>query len=164
MNRYRAANGSWYLKALFFETTAADKTTVLYTLKDEDHKGHPSLYRLYMAMDDITEWEFSQTYFYSWEHWTILCECTWFKDTVERWRKELLLRTQAQALRAIKLEAADGKNAYHANKYLLEAGWQEPDGKKRGRPSKEEVKKEADIKAESLSRIAKDYKRIKLHA
>jgi len=164
MNQFKASNGTRLLRALFYETTPIDKAGVLYTLKDVDHKGYPSLYRLYMKLDDLTEYEFSQMYMDGWEHWTMLCECPWFKDVVTRWRKELLLRTQANCLRAIRLEASEGKNQYHANKYLLEAGWQEPDTKKRGRPSKEDIKKEAEAQASNVVRLREDFKRISTNA
>lgn len=160
-NKYRNSTNSRYLNALFFEMVT-DKTNVLYTLKDEDHLGYPSLYRLYMELDDLTEYEFATTYFDGWEHWTMLCSCEWFKPYVERWRHELELKTKAAALRAIKHEAAKGgKNAYSANKVLLEGKWTGQDqGAKRGRPSNNEINKAAKELAERKSRLKEDSKRL----
>jgi hypothetical protein len=165
-NKYRNNTNSRYTKALFYEMTMSDKSTVLYTLKDEDHKSYPSLYRLYMDLDDLTEYEFANTYLDGWEHWQMLCDCEWFKPFVLRWREELELRTKAAALRAIKQEANEGtKNSYSANKVLLEGGWKKEAGKSvqsRGRPTKDEVNKEAKIEAEKRNQVIGDAKRLGL--
>jgi len=154
-----------YLKGLFFETTGADKGTVLYTLKDVDHEGYPSLYRLYMELDDPTEWEVAQQLMDGWEHWEMLTNCTWFKPTVERWRKELQLRMMSKALVRIKSEAKTGsRESFGANKYLLEKGWvpKETTGHGRGRPTKDEIRKAADELARADNQLTEDYKRLGL--
>jgi len=165
-NKYRNSTNSRLLNALFYET-ARDKKAVLYTLKDGDHKSYPSLYRLYMEMDDLTEYDFATTYFDGWEHWQMLCKCPWFIPYIARWREEMELRTKAKALKAIKQEAeSDSKNAYSANKVLLEGGWKKDVEKKvgsgRGRPSKDEINKQTVIEAEKRFRISEDAKRLNL--
>lgn len=163
--KFRNSTNGRYLKGLFYETTLADKSSVLYTLKDWDHEGYPSLYRLYMEMDDLTEFEFSRAHLDGWEHWEMLCNCEWFKPYVERWRKELTLKTQARALNALKAEAeSSSKNAFAANKLLLERGWvPKEDSKGRGRPSKDEVRKAADDIAKHNSRLEEDTKRLEIN-
>lgn len=161
MSKYRSSSNTRYLKALFFEETGADKSTVLYTLKDQDHLGFPSLYRLYMELDDLTEWEFANKYLDGWEHWQMLCDCTWFKPYIARWRTELELKTRAAALRALKVAATgEGNSSYHANKLLLEGGWKTKEGSTRGRPTKAQVEKEAIMQAEQHLKINKDYERL----
>lgn len=152
-----------HLKALFYEMTLADKAHVIYTLKDVDHKGLPSLYRLYMEMDDPTEWEVSQKLVDGWEHWEMLCNCTWFKPYIERWRKELELRMKSKALARIKSEAkTNSKESFMANRYLIEKGWEPKDSQKagRGRPSKDEIRKAANEIASTQDRITGDFERI----
>jgi len=152
-----------YTKGLFFEQTLADKSTVVYTLKDVDHEGYPSLYRLYMELDDPTEWEVAQKLVDGWEHWEQLCSCTWFKPFIERWRKELELRMKSRALAKIKQEAKTGsKESFGANKYLLEKGWEPKEGSRngRGRPSKDEIRKAAEAIAQTSSQLSEDYKRL----
>ena len=152
-----------HLKALFYETTLADKAYVVYTLKDIDHKGLPSLYRLYMEMDDPTEWEVSQKLVDGWEHWEMLCNCTWFKPYIERWRKELELRMKSKALARIKGEAkTNSKESFMANRYLIEKGWEPKENQKagRGRPSKDEIRKAANEIASTQDRISGDFDRI----
>lgn len=145
-NKFRASNNTRLLKALFYEQTLSDKSSVVYTLKDVDHEGFPSLYRLYMEIDDPTEWEVSQRLVDGWEHWEMLCAATWFKPYIERWRKELELRMKSKALNRIRAEArTNSKESFNANKYVLEKGWEPKEGQKngRGRPSKDEIKKAA---------------------
>lgn len=164
-NRFRNATGNFYLNALFWEMSFPTKDTALYTLKNQDHQGLPSLYRLYMEVDDPTEWQFATQYLDGWEHWELLCECSWFKPYITRWRRELEIRTRARALAKVK-DVADGKgqNAYHANKFLLEGGWKPTEGpKKRGAPSKDEIKSAAAAIAASEDRISKDFERIAKH-
>lgn len=175
-NRFRnPVSNQRFLKALFFETTLADKSTVVYTLKDQDHsvedresgatRVYPSLYRLYMELDDPTEWKVAQELMDGWEHWEMLCNCNWFKPYVERWRKELHLRMQSQALVRIKSEAKTGsKESFGANKYLLERGWEPKEGSKhgRGRPSKDEIQKAAHELAKADNQLSEDFKRLGL--
>lgn len=168
INPYRSPEGNTrYLRALFWEE-APDKSTVLYTLKDRDHKGYPSLYRLYMEMQDLTEISFARKYFESWEHWQMVCQCEWFIPYITRWREELELETRAMALAAIKDEAmSTSKNSFQANKFLLQGGWKKEDPqepKRRGRPSKEDINKAADKLAKGDTRLIEDFKRLGLHS
>ena len=99
-----------------------------------------------MELDDPTEWEVGQQLVDGWEHWEMLCACSWFKPYVERWRRELELRMKSKALARVKAEArTNSKESFMANRYLIEKGWEPKDGQKagRGRPSKEEIKKAA---------------------
>ena len=149
---FKGPTGSYLTRALFYEQTLADKSSVLYTLKNEDHEGFPSLYRLYMEENDPTEYHFANKYLDGWAHWEALCECIWFKPLVERWRKEIALRIKAEALKRIALEAkSTSKNAFSANRFLVSEGWVEKTESttKRGRPSKKELE---DTKKEILSK------------
>lgn len=162
-NKFRSpVNNVRFLKQLFFEMTLADKPYVLYTLKDVDHEGYPSLYRLYMETDDPTEYEFANTYLDGWEHWEMLCATEWFKPYVTRWRKELDLRMKSKALKALKAEKdnLDSRTRITVNKYLLERGWEPKENPKNSKTkaSQEEVlqhvasmeKKELDEAAERI--------------
>lgn len=163
-NKFRnKINNARLLKGLFYEQTLADKSSVLYTLKDIDYREYPSLYRLYMETDDPTEWEVSQKYVDGWEHWEMLCATSWFKPYIERWRKELELRMKSKALARIKTEAkTTSKESFMANRYLLEKGWEPKEGQKhgRGRPTKEDIKKAASELASAQERISGDFDRI----
>ena len=155
--------GGLLLKAIFFEETLSDKTNVVYTLKNHDHLGYPSLYRLYMETDDPTEYDFAVKYLDGWEHWVRLCENTWFKPYVTAWRKELEVRNRARALKNIKdvASSSSNPNSYQANKFLVSGGWKEAGPKRRaGQPSKDEVKAEAKRLAEISQTLDEDFERI----
>lgn len=161
-SRFKGDTGVLLTKSLFFETSL-DKSKVQYTLKDFDHNGYPSLYLLYMKEGDPIEYSFAKKHLDSWSHWELLCNSTWFKPYVERWRKELELRTKSEALEKLtKLAEGEGRDAAMANKYLLESGWKKEDkqGPKRGRPSNEEVSKAAQDLALVGSQIEDDFERI----
>lgn len=157
------------LEGLFFEQTRhADKRNVVYTLKDQDHKGYKSLYRLYMEAEDLSEWHFAEAHLDGYEHWEMLTKCSWFQPYVERWRRELELKIRGRALMAVKEVAADpdNKNTYLANKLLLQGGWKDKDedaATRRGRPSKADIKKEAESQAEAAKQLQEDLERITLH-
>lgn len=139
----------------------ADKSSVVYTLKDQDHEGYRSLYRLYMETRDPTEYKFATTFLDGWEHWTILCECAWFKPYVERWRTELQLKIASESLARIMAEAkTNSKESFTANRYLLERGWEPKDSSKRGRPTKAAVKAEASRIASETVQINSDFDRL----
>jgi len=159
-NPFKTTMGQWILKGIFFETTGSDKTHVKYTLKDEDHEGLPSLYRLYIDMEDVLEYEFANTHLGGWSHWEYLSNCTWFKPYISRWRKELTLKIQSRALRRLRedAESESSKTSNSSNRYLLERGWLEKNSK--GRPSKDEVRKAAKEAAEHTALLNEDLLRI----
>lgn len=166
-NWFKNESGTFYTLGLFFETCGADKSSVLYTLKPEDHQGYASLKRLYIEMQDPTEYEFANAHLGGWEHWTKLSNAPWFQPYITSWRNELELLLKAKAYRAIAVEASgDGKNAFMANKYLLENLRKLRDGDEskagRGRPSNDEIKRTAlEIVSKDLS-VDEDLQRIRL--
>lgn len=151
-----------YLKGLFFETLREDKSSCVYTLKDVDHNGYPSLYLLYMHCGDLTEWNFSQWYLDGWEHWENLCECSWFKPYVERWRKEIELKYRSQALSNILIDSStSSKTAMQSNKFIVDAGWKPKEDKRKvGRTTKEEIKRRALVLTKEKDEVNDDFKRI----
>lgn len=161
--KFRAANGQYLTSGLFLETDkGAEGNKPLYTLKPYDHKGLPSLKRLYLEAEDPTEFDFACTYLEDYAHWERLCNTAYFRPHVEQWRKELALKLKSRALKAIIKDAVDGK--YDANKFLVANGWiekNEPGKAQRGRPSKSEVKEELARQAEIEKSLMDDMERLK---
>jgi hypothetical protein len=154
-------NNTYLTKGLFYEVSFPSKETVMYTLKNHDHMGYPSLYRLYMEEADPTEWSVSQKYFDGWDHWELVCNSSFFKPYIEKWRRDLDLQIKSQALAKIRAEAkTTSKDSVMANKYLLEKGWEAKSS--RGRPSKAEIKKAADDIANNHSQLVEDFNRLNL--
>ena len=147
---FRSSNDRLKLSSLFLEPKYQEDA--LYTLsdKDKEYKGktYPSLYKLYVNMADVTEYNFANTYFESYQHWDELCSQDWFKPYVNRWRKELELKIKSQALVEIIKQASseDPRKALEASKYLYEKVYA-GDKNSRGRPSKAEVRKAAQQQA-----------------
>jgi len=108
----------------------------LYTLKDEDHefKGHTfrSLKKLYLEMEDPTEYEFANTYLLGWQHWKRLKANKALANHFAEWEEELELRLRAQGIRAAIDQAAEDKG-FQAAKWLADKGWKK---NAVGRPSK----------------------------
>lgn len=159
--RFKNATGNFLLQGLFYETTLSDKSSVVYTLKDAEHQGYPSLYQLYMEEGDPTEYLFANKYLSGWAHWERLCECTWFQEYVLRWRKELELALRAKALKNI-MTTADGagRDAFQASKFLLEGNWLSAKNQKVGRPSKEAIRQAANEHFEHNRRLQEDAERV----
>src|SRR5690606_24615232 len=101
-NKFKNEKGLYLTRSLFYEMTLSDKSLVLYTLKSQDHEGYPSLYQLYMACNDPTEYTFAVSHLDSWSHWEALCECAWFKPYIASWRRELEIRLRSDSLRKIR--------------------------------------------------------------
>lgn len=150
-----------YTRGLFLEESYEDQSAVLYSLRDHDHARYPSLYRKYLEMGDLTEINFAREYFEGWEHWQNVCQCNWFKPYIARWRHELELQLKAQALVEIRkvAENPDHKSSYEANKFLLNGTWKDKKDKV-GRPSKEEIKRQANELFEEKFDTTNDLARI----
>lgn len=163
-SKFRNASNARYLRSLFYENGTEDKSVVLYTLKDEDYLGYPSLYRLYMETADPTEYEFATQYLDGWEHWKMMTQCTWFIPFVARWREELDLKIKSKSLRVVQKEADDSKskNSFAANKMLIERAWEKsgPKVRKVGRPTTEEVTGELKRRTDEAQRINGDFERL----
>lgn len=124
----------------------------LYTLKDQDHeykgKIYPSIKRLYLEMNDPTEYEFANTYLLGWNHWRRLCANKAIKEYIDEWREELELKLRCEGVKKMISSAADG--SYQSAKWLVDRGW---DVKGAGRPSKQEVEREKKFQA----RVSEDF-------
>ena len=149
-------------KSLFVEF---DKAYGMYTLKPNDlvvdGKVYPSLYKLYLEYSDTTEYLFAKDFFEDLDHWNILCSMPFFLVHITKWRTELELKLKAEALQAILKEAKEGK--YDAHKFFATKAWidKTQDPKRRGRPSKSEIDKQARELAFLASDVDDDLKRIK---
>lgn len=159
--KFKNSQNIRYLQGLFYEQTRQDKSTVVYTLKDEDHMGYPSLYRLYMAECDPTEYNFATKHLDGWDHWEMLNACAWFQPYIARWRKELALKIKAENIQRIMDEAESGsKNAFMAQKFLATQGYLETEKQAKGRPSKETQRQAAKEAANEAFRLKDDFARI----
>jgi hypothetical protein len=164
---FKNASGQLYTKRLFLEQSydVNDKTPTIYTLKDEDYTTngvtYVSLYKRYLEFKDVSEYFFARTFFESYEHFKMLCECSWFKPHIERWRRELSLTIRAAAINSILDVSRDveHKNYFEANKMILSGAFEDKRST-RGRPSKEEVAQSVKEMAKEDFMSDKDYERL----
>jgi hypothetical protein len=141
-SKLKDSSGRPLTQSLFLENGYQTEFAI-YTLKDDDHKHkngvtYPSLKKLFLEMEDVTEYEFANEYLLGWSHWKRLNKNKLMTKHFEEWREELELRLRAQGIRAIIDQSADDKG-FQAAKYLAEKGW---DKRPAGRPSKNEQLKE----------------------
>ena len=163
MRRKFRRNGTLVTKGLFLENYTADQDNVMYTLKRDSYKDLPSLYKLYMDCEDLTEYEFANTYFESWEHWQSIATAAWMQEHLTKWRQELEIKLKSMAVKEMIKEATlGGKNAFQALKWIIDKGWIERAHAQhgRGRPSKEQIKQAAMEAAFSDKQIQDDIKRL----
>ena len=143
--------GKYITQGLFYEAEY-DLTFAQYTWgpedKEKDGKFLKSLKKLYLEMEDTTEYEFATTYFIDYPHWQRLVNNKAVRTHIDQWRTELELKLRARAARSM-IEQAD-KGNFNAAKWVADRGWEA----KRGRPSKEEVaaeRKKAAVLSEELA-------------
>lgn len=156
MPEYKDSMGRYRTQSLFFETNSVASETPVFTLKPQDHKGYPSMKRLYLEYMDPTEYSFAIEVLGSWEHWLRLTGCDWFQEYITAWRDELDLKLRSEGVKRMRALANDGNK--DAAKWLAEKGWNKRSGA--GRPSKEEVERERKQQARIASDIHGDAARL----
>ena len=139
VNRY-GNNLHYRTQSLFvdFKNTDGDKYPPIFTLKEYDIPGYPSLYKLYMEYS--SEYEAAVGIIGSWTHWNYLKERSWFKELVDRWEAERETRDKALAKRQLMKAAEEGNVA--AQRTLF--GTQEAKPKRKTKAQKEQELKAAD--------------------
>lgn len=158
-SRLKDAQGRPLTQSLFLEI-GYEEDKAIYTLKDEDHeyKGNTyySLKKLFLEMEDPTEYLFANTYLLGWQHWQRLNKNRALTKHFEEWREELELSLRAQGIRAIIEQSAEEKAFQQAN-WLAEGKWNKRGA---GRPSKNEKIKEERIQARLEEEFAGDVVRL----
>lgn len=162
--KFRNEQNVRFLKAIFFEQTLPEnRQNVLYTLKEEDHEGYASFYRLYLEIADITEYNVATTLVDGVEHWEMLCDCDWFKSHLAKMRRALQLKLKSEAVAALRTDAVSGsKTSHSALKFLVQSGYDSaaPERRRAGRPSKEEIARAAQEASVRKEDVNEDFDRV----
>lgn len=159
----------WHTKGLFYETSLPEDRESMgtaWTLKEDDHhadgKVYKSMKKMYVAMEDVTEYDFAQATLGSYKHWERLLESPIIRPHIDQWRKELNLKLKARAMKSIiKAATEDEKLSFQAMKYLADNDYLDKKSK-RGRPSKDELKAELRKEVQSNKTLMDDAARIGL--
>lgn len=102
LNKVRDNRGRYLTMALFAETIGfGSKYAPTYTLNEFDRNGLPSARRIYLELNDPTEYSAAMSLLGSWEHWQHLCGTPWFAPIVEAWREELKVRLLSEATKKV---------------------------------------------------------------
>lgn len=160
---FQNSMGTYYTKALFVEhsTPESDWSLVRYTLRDQDVEKngvtYPSVRRLFVELEDESEYLFATTYFASWKHYQKLLRCKWFICVIEDARQELQVRLASRNLQEIRKKAEQGN--LQANTYLLEQKHREKKSSV-GRPTKARILEEANSLIDERDEVSDDLGRI----
>lgn len=168
---FKNINNMFLLGSLFYERNLLNPEQdrkpeyVKFSLHD-DRPGLVNARKAFVALEDPTGYEFAMRYLNgSFEHWTRLMACDWFKEAYRLWMGELNAKFKAKAFRKIR-DLADGDDTppavkLQANKYLHSL---DKPTSNRGRPSGEEVTGELKRLAEEARSVKEDMERIGLKA
>lgn len=133
-------------------------------VKDDSGKTYPSLHRLYVEMEDTTEYLFATKYLGGWQHWKTLTEASFFQNYLSEMREELSLKLKAKTLQALQEVAGDpdDRRYVEANKFLLKEALDLP---KRpvGRPVAKTKNTTPSEVLQEEKRIKEDLKRLGLN-
>lgn len=150
-------------KSLFFEECYDDPKDCVFTLKEYDHEGYASLYKLFMkyTTEDPSEYVFALAVFGSWSTWSNLSTSPVLKPYLPKWRDEVQVRNRSLAL--IEVAKAAPSN-FQAAKYLLEQEMLTEEGKnayqERPKSKKLRGKKKTDALTEAGLAVDADAARI----
>lgn len=151
------SSGKPLTQSLFLETTYSDMA--IYSLKDDDYlykgKLYPSVKRLFLEMEDITEYEFANRYFLGWDHWNRIVANKLFSGHVESWRQELALKLKSRGIFLMQQKASLG--SMQAIKWLAEKGWEVNPV---GRPSKHEIERAKKDIVDRQTEYENDFNRL----
>ena len=134
----------------------------IYTVGNDDRldKGCLSLKKIYLSLNDPTEYLISQIAFLNYDHWLRLVNSGWFVPYLNAWREELAVKMQQECLATIAKHAKSGsKDSVQASKYIAEQAWKKH---QRGRPSKAEVNRHLKLESDAQKAITNDAERIGL--
>lgn len=154
-NRYRTQS---LFKEFYQKGTKAELYPPVFTLKEFDDGDLPSMRQLFLSYNDPTGYSFAINVLGSYEHWKKLCQASWFKeDHLARWMDELEVKMMSDGIRGVVSTAeGDSAQAYNASRFLVDKGWLP----KKGRPTKESIRKEAAMQAEIKGKVAGDLLRL----
>lgn len=151
------AGGKFITQSLFLELGYSE--LAVYTLKEVDHiwnnRTYPSLKRLYLEIEDPTEYEFANTHLCGWRHWQRMCENKVIRKHIDEWREELEVKLRSQAIRDAIQEAKKGH--FQAAKWVADRGWSTRGA---GRPSKADIEQEKRIQSHINNEYGGDVLRL----
>jgi len=168
MSDFIANNGRPFTRQLFWEEWVdlpIDQRVIepKYSLY-RDKPGLINFGKAYVEARDPTGYAVSQELLYDYSHWQTLLRCKWFLAAKEVWDRELDAAIASEGMAKIRQLLADGLPAQQlaAAKYLANREYRKDKSATKGRPSNDQIAKEAARQAEFDRELADDAKRIRL--
>lgn len=168
MKKFIADNGKYFTLQLFWEQwieLPEDRRVLdapVFCLH-RDREGCINFGKKYVEHGDPTGYDVAMELLGDYNHWVALNQCTWFQAAREIWDEQLDAKVKASAFKKIKELKDDGQPAQQlaAAKYLANADYRRARAGTKGRPSKEEIAKEARRAAGVERELAADFQRIR---
>jgi len=140
--------GRWVTLGLFKDKAGSYKGSVIWDSVDDARKD-------FIACEDPTGIAFADQYLGGYDHWIQLKQSKGMEEDIAKWEEELEARMRSKALLGIKAMSEDH---FQAAKFLMDRGWEKRGA---GRPTNEQVQKEARVQAKIKDDYNADVIRIK---
>jgi len=157
-DKFKGNGTKWLTDGLFLDQSATDRNA-LYTLqpwdREKNGKHYPSIHKLYVECEDVSEYEFANKYFACYQHWLKLKECAFFKPAYESMKDELQQRLKAKAVKVMLDQMYAGEASQATLSYLANKGYLDKNAV--GKPKRAGRKPK---KAEVVSLVKDDLRRL----
>ena len=155
MKKWQNDTGQWYTAGLFLEKATHGIESVAYTLSFDDKEVngvvYPGFYRLYLELEDPTEYEVATTLVGGLEHWTAITNSKILAGEVASMRNWLNLRLKSKGMRKIIEQAPE---SFQAAKYLVDQSWLDKQAKAKVRRSTRPVQdKVVELYKDDIDRV-----------
>ncbi len=152
-------NGKPLTTGLFIDLEEGISENAIFT-KDEMDKtiGKRTFYsfkRLFVECGDPTGYDFAKKYLMGWQHYKALQANKKIVRLIDEALEEIEIQIRSEAIATAQGLSSEGNAAM--TKFLAEKGW---DKGKVGRPTKEAIKKEANIQSRLNDEFGADVKRL----
>lgn len=167
--KYRAKGQAGYLtRSLFADVMEAfvipgSEEAPFWLERNYLGDNRPVMREHFLLSMDPTGYKTAIEFLGCYEHWEVLVSrCSWFRNPLERWTREVKARQKASAIEKI-MEIALGESSQSlaAAKYIATADYDKLDG--RGRPTSAELKGELKRQVKIAEEEADDMARIGLN-
>jgi len=162
-SKFKDKQGRWRTASLFYESYMIKELpdySPMYTLKDTEYQGLPSIKEAYLMYKDPTGYKVAKELLGGWEHWKVLTGLKWFNAHLKAWEEELEVSLKYEGIqKLLELSRGDKAIAKDAAKFIVNKEWEV----KRGRPTKEDIEKQNRISSNVNNQIESDFKLLNLN-
>ena len=134
MSDFKNTGGVWFTKALFLQIAEDPTRTALYSLSfddvERDGKVYPGFFRLYLELEDPTEYLVATELFGGLEHWDVLVQSARVGSEIENCRHWLNLKLKSLGMKKI---IEQSQESFQAARYLVDQNWLDKGQKKKAK-------------------------------